>query len=118
MSAGTVTFSYLSSTPVPLINNSCLAVRSAALQHYNNNMGSPSWSPVSCSTDPVIVGTVINWANGMQAATWTVMTISATTETTDLNKVDFDPLISVIIPCFFILLFFVGFHTGTQNGNR
>jgi hypothetical protein len=115
MAAGTVVFSFIPGTPQSVPDNSCASVLVAARKH-NDIFGSATWKPSSCSTDPVNTGTSIFWFNTLaptQTGAWTISSISATPTGPDpTTPIDLDPLISVVIACFIVLLFFIGYGTG------
>lgn len=114
MASGTVVFSMAPQFPEAVPDSSCSSVRLVAYQH-NEKYGGTGWTPISCSTDPVNAGTIIYWAKGTSHGTWSVNSITATPSA---PAIDNSGLVSLIITCSFIFLFFIGFHTGSQNGNR
>jgi hypothetical protein len=120
MASGTVVFSYVPGTPQTVPDNSCASVRGAAQKH-NYLFGSSLWQTSGCSADPVVPGSSIVWFNSAspsQVVTWSVLSISATPTGPDpTTPIDLDPLISVVIACFIVLLFFIGYGTGL-NVNR
>lgn len=97
-------------------NNSCASARIAVESFYSG-----SWKLNSCSTDPVKTGTQLNLSHVLSGSLtkWTVTgtTASGLTDTTDPTSSG-NINIEVMFLIAFIFLFFLGFHTGTQNGNR
>lgn len=97
-------------------DNSCASARIAVESFYSG-----SWKVNSCSTDPVNNGTQLNLQHVLSGSLtkWTVTgtTASGSTDPTDpTNSGSIN--IEVMLLIAFIFLFFIGFHTGTQNGNR
>lgn len=115
MASGTVFFSFYPNNSETVPDNSCASVLTVAQLHMQK-YGTAGWSAISCSADPVKAATVINWKNLNSVSTWSIKSISAT----PAPVINFSETVSstLIITCFFVLLYFIGFHTGSQNGNR
>lgn len=109
MSAGTVTDSCANS--VTATDNSCVNVR-AALYQWQLDHGA-LWQPVSCSSDPVVVGTQVQYLHSISgaSASCAITSISATASSSDAVTSDVNTVVTLMVIGVFFA-FFYGFSSG------
>lgn len=116
MSSGTLELSSNPGIQYSVNSNSCADVSTIA-----NAQATPGWTVFQCSPDPVVNGSLLYFKNPSfpQTVYWTVKNITATADLpSESPSFDFQPLIGTVIVCSFVLLFFLGFHSGVSHGNR
>lgn len=97
-------------------DNSCASARIAVESFYSG-----SWKLISCTSEPVKTGSQLNLSHVLSGSL-TKWTVTGTTATGQTNSIDPSTSGNINIEAMFLIafifLFFIGFHTGTQNGNR
>ena len=107
----------LSSNPGSFIVDSldCATVKDS-FNNWISTVSVSTYRAVSCSSDPIKTGKIITAKVNFTGSTsnYTITSISEILDPTGAEAMDY----SVFIVIAYVVLFFIGFHSGVSHGNR